>query len=210
MDFKSSVRIVASRALQEDGIDLSEEAINLLSICAGKLASSVVSDSLLVASSTGRNSISGEDFISSLRAFGYENYSIPLEIYLSKYHTHIMICEFCSGKRKEQVVEKAANEIDVHLSKRRKSVKSIEDVKPEPKAAAISKNIKDKKKAKNEEMNHSKKGKRKFQLSPEQIQAILTEHFELAINNQKPVAILAKVAKDISFPLELILKKFQE
>lgn len=93
---KENVTNVAQRALLEEGVSIENEAAEVIRDCVLEFLSSLSCDSLSVAATVGRRRVSGYDMVESLKAFGFEEYIPPLEVYLHKWKTHSNVCQECN------------------------------------------------------------------------------------------------------------------
>lgn len=93
---KWSVVQIAERALLEDGVTIDNDALELIRECVGELLSSLSCDAITIATQTGRRRVTGSDFVNSIKAFGFDDYVAPLEVYLHKWHLHTKHCQECS------------------------------------------------------------------------------------------------------------------
>lgn len=93
---KLNVANIAERVLLNDNVTIHNDAADLIRDCVAELLSSLSCDALSMAAASGKRRVTGHDFVQSLKAFGYDHYVPPLEVYLNKWHFHNTQCEECS------------------------------------------------------------------------------------------------------------------
>lgn len=233
---KWNVANIAERVLISEGISIENDALELIRECVGEFISSLSCDSITVATMSGKRRVTSQDLISSLKAFGFDDYVAPMEVYQQKWHMHLSSCQEC-GKLYPVPAdvlfeEERSSKLSNPAVKGQKKAKKVEDgvtnvengnSSGNPDSAAISSTGGKKKLIKEENNNPNmsenapvpqvKRVRQKqihVRLEDPQFLASLRERISAAALQPSPQILLKLLAEELKIPQKTVKNLFDQ